>query len=146
MIVCFYGGMMNYPSAEKAYHHTSHLTYSCQYHVVFCPKYRRKVLSPPVDEGVKEVFLRIAEEKDFRILDMEVMPDHVHLLLDVNPRYGVSQAVKDLKGRSSKVLRDRYPSLKSRIPTLWTRSSFISSVGAVSLAVVQQYIENQKNV
>lgn len=137
---------MNYPEAEKKYKHTSHLVYSCQYHVVFCPKYRRKVLTEPIAARTKELFLQIAKDNDFEILDMEVMPDHVHLLIDCNPRFGIAEAVKQLKGKTSRVLRDEFPELKSRIPTLWTRAAFISSVGAVSLSVVQKYIENQKHV
>lgn len=78
---------------------------------------------------------------------MEIMSDHVHILADCNPRFGVEHVVKllILKGKSSRILRDEFPELKRKLPTLWTRAAFISSVGAVSLSVVQQYIENQKN-
>ena len=136
---------MDYSSAEKKYRTSEHLTYSCQYHVIFCPQYRRKVLMPPIDQALKELFLEIADEYGFSIPDMEVMPDHVHLIIDCSPRFGVMNCVRKLKGISSRRMRDRFPELKSKLPTLWTRSSFISSVGSVSLAVVQQYIENQKN-
>jgi putative transposase len=77
---------------------------------------------------------------------MEVLPDHVHLLLDVDPRIGVNVAVGKIKGFTSHELREEFPWLKKRLPTLWTRSKFISSVGAVTLAVVKQYIEEQKDV
>ncbi|BDF45809.1 hypothetical protein CE91St58_18010 [Lachnospiraceae bacterium] len=100
---------------------------------------------PPIDQALKELFLEIADEYGFSIPDMEVMPDHVHLIIDCSPRFGVMNCVRKLKGISSRRMRDRFPELKSKLPTLWTRSSFISSVGSVSLAVVQQYIENQKN-
>lgn len=109
---------MNYPKAEKNYHHTPHLVYDCQYHVIFCPKYRRKVLTGPVEKRMKEVFLLIAKEKQFQILDMEIMPDHVHLLIDCNPRFGVMDVVKALKGISSRTIREEFPVLKKRIPTL----------------------------
>lgn len=121
------------------------MVYSCQYHVIFCPKYRRKVLVPPIDQALKDLFLEIAGQYSFSILDMEVMPDHVHLILDCNPRFGVLECVHKLKGISSRRMREEFPVLKRRLPSLWTRSAFISSVGSVSLAVVQQYIENQKN-
>ena len=137
---------MNFPTAEKKYHASDHLVYSCIYHIIFCPKYRRKVLTPPYDARLKEIFLEVAEEFQFQILDMEVMPDHVHMIIDCNPRFGVNECVKKLKGRSSRIMRTEFPELKRRLPTLWTRSSFISSVGAVSLSVVQNYIESQKNV
>ncbi len=128
----------------KEYKTSSHLTYSCQYHVIFCPKYRRKVLVDPIDTRLKELFLQIAEQYQFSIMEMEVMPDHVHLLIDCNPRFGIVEAVTKLKGITSKTLREEFPVLKRKIPSLWTRSSFISSVGSVSLEVVKQYINDQK--
>ena len=127
------------------YYRTPHLVYDCKYHVIFCPKYRRKILVNGLDELVKTVFRKIAEQKGFQIIEMEVMPDHVHLIIDCNPRFGVMDCVNRLKGISSRRLREQFPHLKTRLPTLWTRSAFISSVGSVSLAAVQKYIENQKN-
>ena len=120
--------------------------YSCQYHVIFCPKYRRKVLTDGIDERLKKLILEKQTEYNYDVLDMEVMPDHVHLLLDIDPKIGVYNVVTQIKGYTSKQLRDEFPSLKKRLPTLWTHSKFISTVGAVSLEVVKKYIENQKNV
>jgi putative transposase len=77
---------------------------------------------------------------------MEVMPDHVHLLLDIDPKRGVVTTVNMIKGYTSHQLRKEYPSLKSRLPTLWTNSKFISSVGSVTLDVAKKYIEGQKGV
>ena len=128
----------------KEYKTVSHLTYSCQYHVVFCPKYRRSVLVNPIDVRLKELFLQIAEQYRFSIMEMEIMPDHVHLLIDCNPRFGIVEAITKLKGITSRTLREEFPTLKSKIPSLWTRSSFISSVGSISLEVVKQYINDQK--
>ena len=85
-------------------------------------------------------------EYDYKILEMEVMSDHVHLLIDINPNIGVCEVIKKIKGYTSKTLRMEYPKLKSRIPTLWTMSKFISTVGSVSLETVKKYIEEQKNV
>lgn len=137
---------MEISNNAKQYHTTEHLVFSCQYHVVFCPKYRRKVLINGIDERIKELFLRIAEEKQFQILDMEVMPDHVHLLIDCNPRFGIMECVKALKRQSSHILRKEFPELNSKLPTLWTRGCFVSTVGSVSLETVKRYIENQKGV
>ncbi len=81
-----------------------------------------------------------------KITVMEIMPDHVHMLMDVDPQYGVHKAVKQIKGYSSKVLRAEFPWLKSRLLSLWTNSYFVSTVGGAPLAVIKQYIENQKNV
>lgn len=84
------------------------------------------------------------EEQNFKVLEMEVMPDHVHLLLDVDPTIGINILVSRIKGRTSNVLNREFPELKRKLPTLWTRSKFIATVGSVSLDVVKQYIENQK--
>lgn len=86
------------------------------------------------------------EECGYEVLDMEVMPDHVHLLLDVDPKIGIYSVITKIKGYTSKQLREEFPALKKRIPTLWTHSKFISSVGSVTLDVVKRYIEEQKHV
>lgn len=137
---------MELKNPSKEYHSTDHLKYSCLYHVIFCPKYRRKVLTDSIETRLKELLYEIAERYEFKILQQEVMPDHVHLLVDCNPRFGIMSAVTKLKGITSRKLRDEFPELNSRLPTLWTRSAFISTVGTVSLEVVKQYIADQKTV
>ena len=137
---------MNIENCSKTYKTDKHLIYSCQYHIIFCPKYRRKVLTNGVDIRLKEIILEVANRYDFTICEMEVMDNHVHLLIDCNPKFGIAECVKKIKGISSHKLRAEFPYLKSKIPTLWTRSSFISTVGTVSLEIVKQYIENQKYV
>lgn len=136
---------ISFASPDKKYHHSEHLVFSCQYHVIFCPKYRRKILLPPYDDRLKEIFLKVAEENDFSIPEMEIMPDHVHMIVDCNPRVGICKCVRLLKGISSHQMRSEFPELKKKLPTLWTRSAFLSTVGAVSLDVVKKYIEEQKN-
>ncbi len=131
---------------NSKYHTSEHIVYNCKYHVIFCPKYRRKVLTDGVDERLKQILIETSERHGFEITDLEVMPDHVHLLIDCNPRYGIMQCVKDLKRESASLLRKEFPYLKSRLPNMWTKSVFIASVGSVSLEVVKRYIENQKNV
>ena len=137
---------MKIENKDKEYKYKSHLVYSCQYHVIFCPKYRRNVLVNGIDVRLKELILEKQMEYDYKILEMEVMSDHVHLLIDINPNIGVCEVIKKIKGYTSKTLRMEYPKLKSRIPTLWTMSKFISTVGSVSLETVKKYIEEQKNV
>lgn len=122
------------------------MVYSCQYHIIFCPKYRRSVLVQGIDMRLKELILSKQKEYGYDVLDMEIMPDHVHLLLDVNPKIGVFSVVNHIKGYTSHELRKEFPVLKSKLPTLWTQSKFISSVGAVTLEVVKKYIEAQKGV
>ena len=80
------------------------------------------------------------------IEEMEVMPDHVHLLLIVDPQFGIHRLVKLLKGRSSRFLRQEFPKLKTRMPTLWTNSYFLATVGGAPLELVKQYLEGQKHV
>ena len=127
------------------YQSTHNTVYACQYHVVFCPKYRRPVLVNGVDERLKEVAAEsLVKLEGAEILEMEVMPDHVHLLLEVPPHIALNSVVKRIKGVSSRVLRDEFPWLKKRIPTLWTNSYFASTVGGAPLEVVQKYIENQR--
>lgn len=136
---------MDIQNPSKKYRHKNHLVYSCQYHVVFCPKYRRSVLVGKIADRLKELIIEKQAEFEYEVLDMEVMPDHVHLLLDVNPHTGVYSVVSKIKGYTSKQLREEFPELKKRLPTLWTLSKFISTVGSVSLEDVKKYIEEQKN-
>ena len=128
------------------YKSNNNIVYSCKYHVVFCPKYRRKILTNGIDVRFKEIAQTVADELHFEILEMEVMPDHVHMLLEVDPQFGVHRAVKRIKGRTSHDLRAEFPTINKRIPTLWTNSYFVSTVGGAPLSIVKQYIENQKNV
>lgn len=122
------------------------VVYSCKYHVVWCPKYRRKVLVDGVDERLKEIAHAVAEEMRFEIIEMEVMPDHVHMLVEVDPQLGIHKAVKRIKGRSSHDLREEFPWLRRRLPSLWTNSYFVSTVGGAPLAAARRYIEDQKGV
>lgn len=122
------------------------VVYSCKYHVVWCPKYRRPVLVNGVDGRLKDIIRETCAEIHAELIEMEVMPDHVHLLVEVDPQYGIHRAVRLIKGRSSRLLRDECPWLKSRLPTLWTNSYFVSTVGGAPLKTVRQYIENQKHV
>ncbi|MFR7562173.1 IS200/IS605 family transposase [Faecalibacillus intestinalis] len=128
------------------YKSNNNVIYSCKYHVVFCPKYRRPVLVDGVDDRLKELIEESCDQLNVEIIEMEIMPDHVHLLMEVDPQYGIHKAVKRIKGYSSRVLRQEFSWLRSRIPTLWTNSYFVSTVGGAPLSVIKQYIEDQKNV
>lgn len=120
--------------------------YSCKYHVVFCPKYRRKVLTELVAERLKQIIAGVAQEHQADILSLEVMPDHVHILMECDPQFGIHRLVKLLKGRSSRLLRQEFPVLQQKLPTLWTHSYFVSTVGGAPLSVIKQYIGEQKHV
>ena len=128
------------------YRSNSNVVYSCKYHVVFCPKYRRRVLVDGVDERFREIAQQVADEMRFDIIEMEAMPGHVHMLLEADPQLGIHKAVKRIKGRTSHGLREEFPWLKRRMPSLWTNSYFVSTVGGAPLSIVKQYIESQKKV
>ena len=129
---------------KNKYRTTETTVYCCRYHVIFCPKYRRKVLINGIDERFKEIVLSMQEEQNFYVLEMEVMPDRVHLLLDVDPTIGINVVVSRIKSKTAHILTREFPEIRRRIPTLWTRSKFISTVGSVSLEVVKKYIDDQK--
>lgn len=96
--------------------------YVCRYHVVFCPKYRRKVLVPPIDERLKTILAEQIERWGQELIAMEVMPDHVHLLVGCAPHFGIHRLVKLVKGHSSHALREEFPALKRQLPSRWTNS------------------------
>ena len=120
------------------------VVYVCRYHVVFCPKYRRKVLTPPIDERLKIILAEQIERWEQEFIEMEVMPDHVHLLVGCDPQFGIHRLVKLLKGHSSHALRQEFPVLKRRLPSLWTNSYFVATVGGVTLETLKRYVESQK--
>ena len=129
-----------------SYKSNNNVFYSCKYHVVWCPKYRRKVLDGNIASRLKELVYEIADEIQVDIIEMEIMPDHVHLLMEVDPQFGIHRVVKAIKGKTSRVLRLEFRTLRSRLPSLWTNSYFVSTVGGAPLEIIKQYIENQKNV
>lgn len=128
----------------KKYRTTETTVYCCRYHIIFCPKYRRKVLREPIAERFRQIVMSMQNEQNFFVLGMEVMPDHVHMLLDIDPTIGVNVVVSRIKGKTAHILNREFPELTRKLPTLWTRSKFIATVGSVSLEVVKKYIEEQK--
>jgi putative transposase len=122
------------------------IVYNCQYHVIWCVKYRRKVLTDEVDVRLKEILQEVSIDVQCEIEEMETDEDHVHLLISCDPQFGIHQVVKRMKGKSSRLLRDEFPFLKSRIPSLWTNSYFVATVGGAPLTVIKQYIQDQQLV
>lgn len=115
-----------------------------KYHIVWCPKYRRKVLVGDVAKRLERLLYEKANEHGMEIHALEIMPDHVHLFIAADPTMSVAGITNALKGYTSRVLRQEFPSLKSRIPSLWSRSYYAGTVGRVSEKTVRAYIENQK--
>jgi putative transposase len=119
--------------------------YNIGYHLIWCPKYRRKVLVDAVAARLKELLNEKAADIGAHIETMEVMPDHVHIFVKVPPTLSPHYIVQQFKGFSSRRLRQEFPKLKSRLPTLWTRSYYCESVGHISQESIRRYIEDQKN-
>lgn len=112
------------------------------YHIVFTPKRRKKVLVGPVGVDCKALIQAKCTEKNYLIEELAVQPDHVHLFVQVMPTVSAAEVVKEVKGLTSHDLREKYPALK-KLPSLWTRSYFVSTVGNVSQATIQRYIAAQ---
>ena len=126
-----------------AYRSSANVAYSAKYHLIWCPKYRRRVLVGPVAAHLQEIIREVCAERGIEVLGLEVMADHVHLLIEVHPSLSLSKVIQLLKGRSSRLLRQEFPALR-RLPSLWTNSWFCSTVGGAPLEVVRRYVENQK--
>lgn len=118
--------------------------FRCTFHVVWCTKYRRKLLTPEVEARLKEIAAEVATETRCTIREMEGNLDHFHMLVDCDPQFGIHRFVKAVKGRSSRLLRQEFSPLRTRVPTLWTNSYFVATVGGAPLAIIKQYIESQK--
>jgi putative transposase len=123
-------------------------TFACpalMYHLVWCPKHRRKVLVGQVAEDLRMLLYEKARELQVMIEAVEIMPDHVHLFVEADSTEAPQHLANQFKGYTSRVLRERYPALRSQIPSLWSRSYSVGSVGSVSAEAVKHSIENQKN-
>ena len=124
------------------YQHKNTSVSMVNYHIVFCPKYRRKLLVGKIKVRLEEIIRDVALENGWEIISREVMPNHVHLFVGADIRTPPEIVVKRFKGRSSRYLRNEFPELL-KMPTLWTRSYFLSTAGNVSAAVIKKYIEQQ---
>lgn len=113
------------------------------YHFVWCPKYRRPILQDSTKERCKQLIEERVNELECEILKLQIMPDHVHLFIQGNPKLTPNNIIAGIKGYTSNVLRKEFPVLLE-IPTLWTRSYFASTAGNVSTSTIQKYIEEQR--
>lgn len=126
-----------------AYQRSDGAVYSIGLHVIWCPKYRKAVLTGPLALRLKKILAEVAGEHGWRIEALEVMPDHVHVFVYVGPNDSVAAVTRAFKGRSSRILRAEFTRLRSWYPGLWSGSYFASSVGRVSADTVRRYIECQ---
>lgn len=123
----------------------ANIAFQCAYHVVWCPKYCRRVIGGRMEVRLKEIIAEVIAEKGAWLIEMETMPDQVHLLVEVDPQFGIHKLVKAIKGRSSRLLRQEFGWLGSRLPSLWTNSYFVATVGGAPLSVIKRYVEAQKS-
>ena len=129
---------------KKDYDISNGVVYYCKYHVVWCSKYKRKILIEAVSKRLEEVILSCASKSNITIEALEIMPDHIYLVVHIEPQYGIHKAVKMLKSETSKMLRTEFPYLRTKMPTFWTNSYFVSTEEDKPESKIVGYIENQK--
>ena len=129
---------------ENIYRHTNTTVSLINYHFVFCPRYRRKIfLIPNVEERFKHMVNFVCEEMEIKIIAIECDKDHAHMFLNCLPTLSPSDIMQKIKGVTSRVLRGEFKEL-SKMPSLWTRSYFVSTAGNVFSETIKKYVENQK--
>ena len=127
----------------QQYRHNRHSVSLMNFHFVWIPRRRRKVLIGEVATKLEEIIKEVSSELSLNILAMEIMPDHVHLFVSCPPNIAADQIMFRIKGRSSRVLRKEFPHLL-KMPSMWTRSYFVSTAGNVSTETIKRYIAGQK--
>jgi putative transposase len=128
----------------QRYRKTEGSVYNLHYHLVFCPKYRKPVLVGKVEFRLKQLLREKANELGVEIESLEIMPDHVHLFVSAPPIYAPAQIAFQFKGFSSRYLRLEFDHLRTKLPSLWSRSYYMGSAGAVTAKTIQRYIAEQK--
>ena len=119
--------------------------YNLGYHIIWCPKYRRKVLVGDIEKRLRVLLVEKACKIGVSIIEMEIMPDHLHLFIKSSPTASPHWIVQQLKGYTSHILRKEFQELRTRLPSLWTRSYYVESCGHISEEAVKKYIEEQKH-
>ena len=122
----------------------SHTKWNCKYHIVFAPKYRRMVIYRQIKMDVGRILRKLCEQKGVEIIEAEVCPDHIHMLLSIPPKYSVSQIMGYLKGKSSLMIFDRHANLKYKYGNrhFWCRGYYVDTVGK-NKKKIEEYIRNQ---
>ena len=122
----------------------SHTKWKCQYHIVFIPKYRKKILFGQLKQDVREIISTLCKYKDVEIISGAVCSDHVHLSVSIPPKMSISSFMGYLKGKSTLMLYDRHPKLQSKWDkAFWARGYYVATIGNVTEDVVKKYIEEQ---
>ena len=135
---------MCYNKYMEKYRKTTTTTSLINYHFIFCPRYRRKIfLIPNVEERFKVIVEETCKELEIEIIAIECDKDHAHLFINALPKYSPSEIMQKIKGKSGLLLRNEFLEL-SQMKSLWTRSYFVSTAGAVSSETIKRYVESQK--
>jgi putative transposase len=129
----------------KRWTHSNKAIFNIGYHIIWCTKYRKQVLSPDVSKRLKNLLEQKSKEIFVNIEKLEILPEHVHLFVKCSPVDSPHFVVQQFKGYTSRILRKEFSELRTRLPTLWTRSYYCESCGHISEETVKQYIEDQKN-
>ena len=129
---------------DQRYRLSTGCVYALKYHLVWCPKYRRKVLVDQVADDLQDLLYQKAEQLDVTIEALEIMPDHVHLFVSADPTEAPQRLANQFKGFTARRLRQMHPHLRSRLPSLWSRSYYVGSVGHVAEETIKKYIQEQK--
>ena len=124
--------------------HLSHSTYRCQYHIVFAPKYRRKVIYGQLRTDIGQILRKLCEQKGVEILEANAMPDHIHMLVSIPPYISIAQFMGYIKGNSTLMIFDRHANLKYKYGSrhFWCRGYYVDTVGR-NEKVIREYIKNQ---
>lgn len=131
---------------DKRWKTNPNCVYNIGYHIIWCSKYRKKLLTGDIETRLKDLLLYKANENGWIIEKLETMPDHIHIFIKATPSDSIGHIVGQLKGYTSNVLRKEFKILRTKVPTLWTRSYYAETIGNISQGVILKYIEDQKNV
>lgn len=131
---------------KERWKHSQTTIYNVSYHIIFCPKYRKKLLVDDVEQRLRHLLLEKANDIQVEIESLEIMPDHVHLFVKAKPTASPHWIVGQLKGYTSNILRKEFKILRTRVPTLWTRSYYLETIGHISEDTIKKYIEDQKKI
>ena len=123
----------------------SHTKYRLMYHLVWLPKYRKRILKGVVANRLRELFFECAEMNGWKIIELNIQHDHVHMIVMLSQTVSVSQAVQRFKGGSSKVIRSEFPGLKEFLwgKNFWSEGYFAETVGRVEESVIKEYVKSQ---
>lgn len=128
---------------EKKYNQVNASFYSCQYIVCFCTKYKRKIINDEIKNDLIKIFKEISIEYNFDIIDLNIESNYIILQIDCNPNFGIYKAVTKLKNISAAKIKEKHSFLKKRIPSIWTREEFISTIGNITINNINDFIDKQ---